>query len=150
MSDLEELENTNLASVFSLRLSGNQFSSLKFVSHFPNLRDLDMSYNKIATIAARPHSSLRVINLDNNRLKSLEGCACFPNLLHLFIRSNKVLRFVSFEPLEDLKYLTGLDAVGNPASNLRGFQDFIAQKFPNLKTLDKKRLSDVLPQPLTN
>ena len=78
----------------SLVLRDNLISDLTPIQKLANLKNLDLSGNRLSnlsTLAPLPATSLRILNLSNNRLLGLTGIGTFVSLAQLDVSNNALI-----------------------------------------------------------
>ena len=107
-----------------LNLAGNQFDAADFLARCPDLRDVDLSFNRIARLpdlGALPR--LERLDVRQNRLESLRAVAGHPSLKQLDASGN---RLTSAEGLAGLPWLEQLHLGSNALTALDGLHDLPA------------------------
>lgn len=107
-----------------LNLSGNQLDDADFLTRCPNLREVDLSFNRIARLPdlrALPH--LERLDVRQNRLGDLRALAGHPALQWLDAAGN---RLTTAEGLAGLPWLATLHLGSNALTALDGLHDLPA------------------------
>jgi internalin A len=101
-----------LTNLTLLHVTADNVSNIVFVSHLPQLQDLDFGYNKVADLSpALGRNLTSLMAYDNSPLTNAPLAADFPNLAHLSLGSDGLTN-VSF--LGALTKLQELWIDGNP------------------------------------
>ncbi|KAJ8921662.1 hypothetical protein NQ315_010571 [Exocentrus adspersus] len=103
----------------SLDLSHNQINKVDFINQLPNLKYLNISYNKldkIPTFKGQICSRLQVLILKHNFIEELGGLTSLFNLVQLDISHNCLLEHKKLLSVSHLISLQWLNLQGNPIS----------------------------------
>ncbi|KAI9143228.1 hypothetical protein BKA69DRAFT_1063007 [Paraphysoderma sedebokerense] len=119
-----------LQNIESMTLSHNNLEDLSFLPSFPNLRELNTSFNDIVGVDFAGHAfpKLRTLIMMNNRIKCLETLFELGRL---------------FPSLEDF------DCRMNMVTLMKGYRRAITQAFPNLRFLDGEISAAVTQQDIS-
>ncbi|KAJ8952700.1 hypothetical protein NQ318_021016 [Aromia moschata] len=108
-----------MLSLHTLDLSHNELKRLDFINQLPNLKYLNLSYNKLDTV---PHFKgqichrLQVLTLNNNFLEDLVGLTSLSNMVQLDLSQNCLLDHKVLLAISHLPSLQWLNLQGNPIS----------------------------------
>lgn len=100
-----------------LNLKHNQLISVEAIKWLPNLKTLDLSYNKLTKVPYFHVETLRrlqSLNLSNNLIEDLNGVSKLDLLTELDLSDNCLLDHSVLYPLSSLMTLKYLNLCGNP------------------------------------
>ncbi|GAB0097309.1 Serine/threonine-protein kinase 11-interacting protein [Sergentomyia squamirostris] len=103
----------------NLNLSHNQLEKIPEIRLLPNLKVLDVSFNRLAGLPDfHPEASrrLQILNMKNNMLENITGVSCLDGLYELDVGGNFLIDHSSLLPLCTLAALRYLNLRGNPLS----------------------------------
>nr|XP_023022369.1 serine/threonine-protein kinase 11-interacting protein [Leptinotarsa decemlineata] len=103
----------------SLDLSHNELSKIDLLNQLPNLKHLNLSYNKLVSVPnfkGQICSRLQVLIVNNNFIEELQGLTTIVNLLQLDLGQNCLLEHKSLLYISHLSSLQWLNLQGNPLS----------------------------------
>ncbi|CAG9822500.1 unnamed protein product [Phaedon cochleariae] len=120
-NSLVELDNSfeYTLSLNTLNLSHNNLTKLSFLNQLPNLKQLNLAYNKLEALPnfkGPITSRLQVLILNNNFIEDLAGLCTLSNISQLDIGHNCLLEHGSLFSLSHLVSLQWLNLQGNPIS----------------------------------
>ncbi len=95
--ELEDIDEDMYEDIYYLNCSKNNLTNIDFIGCFPNLKYLDVSYNKLKTCPS--HNNIEILDIYNNCLVSIPY---FPKLKKLFAFDNKILTLSYNDDLEVL------------------------------------------------
>lgn len=100
-----------------LNLSHNQMISVDAIKWLPNLKILNLSYNRLTYIPLFHKEAtrrLKVLILTNNFIEDLDGLTRLDALNELDLSENCLLDHSSLQPITTLTSLLYLNVIGNP------------------------------------
>ncbi|XP_043250527.1 serine/threonine-protein kinase 11-interacting protein isoform X2 [Colletes gigas] len=128
-------------------LSHNLITSADELSYLPNLKYVNLGYNKLETVPTFNKAasySLQVLVLKNNYIEKLNGLQNLKCLTKLDLSYNCLMEHSTLWVLEKMSTLLCISLEGNPLSyHLKHRQLFIKYLHPSLK--DSKFVLDHLP-----
>uniref|UniRef100_A0A6B2EBJ3 Putative leucine-rich repeat protein n=1 Tax=Phlebotomus kandelakii TaxID=1109342 RepID=A0A6B2EBJ3_9DIPT len=101
----------------NLILSHNQLEKIPEIRLLPNLKVLDVSFNRLSSMPDfHPEASrrLQMLNMRNNLLENVTGVSCLDGLYELDVGGNFLIDHSSLLPLCTLAALRYLNLLGNP------------------------------------
>ncbi|XP_050510865.1 serine/threonine-protein kinase 11-interacting protein [Diabrotica virgifera virgifera] len=104
-------------SLNTLDLSHNHLNKANFVNLLPNLKHLNISYNRLENVPdfkGQIRSRLQILVLNNNFIESLNGLTSVSNLQQLDLGHNCLLDHKAFLSISHLVSLQWLNLQGNP------------------------------------
>lgn len=123
IKDVAPLKGLNF--VLTLNLSSNEIANLKSwiegeeaATHFPQLRNLDLSGNLIAALPPLPFAALRSLKLSCNEITTCAEFTGHEKLTSLDLSDNKL---TSLAGIANMPALTSLNVSGNQLDSLEGF-----------------------------
>jgi protein phosphatase 1 regulatory subunit 7 len=138
-----------------LELGNNSITSIEGLPPLPNLQELYLGKNRLATLHTRSMQvfpSLRILALSNNSLCSLEGLDLhFPNLEELYINNNNLTSIADF-PASLSPTLTILDISNNKIQYVpRQFKIFshLQELWANHNLLARYEELELLPKTIS-
>ncbi|BBM86542.1 leucine-rich repeat domain-containing protein [Candidatus Uabimicrobium amorphum] len=129
-SQIKNFVTKDKCEVTFLDLAHNQLSTFPQMEYFPNLRELNLSDNRIENLSTvKTNSCLEVLNLTKNKLRELPAeIKYFPHLRELNLYKNQI------ESFNELTANSSLESLNLSRNKLRELPMEI-QHFPQLKTL---------------
>eukprot|EP00756_Hemistasia_phaeocysticola_P032666 Hpha_TRINITY_DN16421_c2_g8::TRINITY_DN16421_c2_g8_i1::g.159007::m.159007 len=128
-----------LPSLRVLHLKGNDIVRLDGLDKLPQLRELDVSGNKLKTLDDRwlVHcSELRELWLHDNGLRTLDGFKSLSRLHRLGISQNRIVDVHEIARLANMEGLRELQAMGNPVTRKPMYRPTLVFRLPNCTTID--------------
>ncbi|XP_057664337.1 serine/threonine-protein kinase 11-interacting protein [Diorhabda carinulata] len=118
-NDITSIDNSfeRTLSLHTVDLSHNQLSKLDFTSVLPNLKHLNLSYNKLDTVPifkGQIQNRLQVLVLNNNFIENIQGLTSLFNLQQLDLGYNCLLDHKTLLSVSHLVSLQSLNLQGNP------------------------------------
>ncbi|KAG5894071.1 hypothetical protein JTB14_003929 [Gonioctena quinquepunctata] len=104
-------------SLHTLDLSHNKLREISFLNQLPNLKHLNLAYNKLVSLPrfkGQICSRLQVLILNNNFIEDLQGLPMLSNLVQLDLAQNCLLDHKSLLTISHLVSLQWLNLQGNP------------------------------------
>ncbi|KAL4096242.1 hypothetical protein PRIC1_009604 [Phytophthora ramorum] len=143
---LRTIENLEcLKKLDVLDLHSNEIEQMQNLNELKELRVLNLGGNMISTVENIDRLVLLTeLNLRRNRITRVGEIGKLPSLLRLFLSNNKLESFDSIEPLFQVSSINELrlDSNGVCGSNQMEYRGRMIRRFPSLKHLDLKPLSD--------
>lgn len=118
-NDISDIDNSfeRTLSLHTVDLSHNQLAKIDFVSILPNLKHLNLSYNKLDSVPifkGQIQNRLQVLVLNNNFIENLQGVTSLSNLQQLDLGHNCLLDHKTLLSVSHLVSLQSLNLQGNP------------------------------------
>ncbi|KAK1948477.1 Leucine-rich repeat-containing protein 49 [Phytophthora citrophthora] len=143
---LRTIENLEcLKKLDVLDLHSNAIEQMQNLNELTELRVLNLGGNMISTVENVDKLLLLTeLNLRRNRITHIGTIGKLPSLLRLFLSNNKLETFESIEALFQVSSINELrlDSNGVCTSNQGEYRGRMIRRFPSLKHLDLKPLSE--------
>lgn len=143
---LRTIENLEcLTKLDVLDLHSNAIEQMENLNELKELRVLNLGGNMISTVENVDKLLLLTeLNLRRNRITHIGAIGKLPSLLRLFLSNNKLETFESIEALFQVSSINELrlDSNGVCTSNQGEYRGRMIRRFPSLKHLDLKPLSE--------
>jgi len=123
-NNLETADVTPLKKLQKLSISHNKLYEFPFIQMQKDIKDLKLNDNKIKKIPEYLVTScvrIKILDLGNNCLNDFQSIDCLTKLAHL----------------------ENLNLRGNPICSIEDYHLKMKDKFPNLKILDYKKMSEL-------
>lgn len=132
---------SQLEDIFYLNTSFNRLTSVSFMTDLKGLTYLDLSHNKIKTIAPLKSicQQLKVLRINNNDISQLDALSHMCNLVELWCCCNS-LPWYEFYNLQSLSSLQQIVLYNNPALEKDEFYSFLCGCCPRLMRIDHHEL----------
>lgn len=145
-NSLHDLYGLHLAPMKDLKIlhaSNNEINKADFLEKLKQLRELDLSKNRIKQIELHQfHSDLiiQTLKLEDNQMRSLANIERLERLQGLHVGGNKLTEFWEVDRFADLNFLMELSLINNPMTRKPQYRFNILKKLPNLIVLDGKEI----------
>ena len=126
-----------------LHASNNEITKADFLEKLKQLRELDLSKNRIKQIEPHQfHNQLMIscLKLEDNSLRSLANIERLERLHAFHGGGNRLSEFWEVERFSELNYLMELSLMNNPMTRKPQYRMNIIKKLPNLIVLDGKEI----------
>lgn len=127
-----------------LHASNNEITKVDFLEKLKQLRELDLSKNRIRKIEPNSfHNGLIIscLKLEDNGLRSLENIERLERLQAFHGGGNRLAEFWEVDRLAELIYLMEISLMNNPMTRKPQYRLNIIKKLPNLIVLDGKEIT---------
>jgi protein phosphatase 1 regulatory subunit 7 len=136
-----------LASMKELKIlhaSNNEITKIDNLEKLKQLRELDLSKNRIRQIEPNSfHNGLIIscLKVEENGLRSLANIERLERLQALHCGGNRLAEFWEVDRLAELIYMMEISLMNNPMTRKPQYRLNIIKKLPNLIVLDSKEIT---------
>lgn len=126
-----------------LLCSENSIAKIEYLDKLRNLREFDISKNKIRALEPKLFYSptqLTRLRLDDNPLKQLTHIETLEQLEVISLTGTKIAEFVELERIADLPHLSDLALINTPLARKPQYRSAILKRMPQLVYLDGKEI----------
>jgi Leucine-rich repeat (LRR) protein len=144
---LTDLYGINFAPMKELKIlnaSNNNLAKLEHIDHLKDLREVDLSGNRIRQFEPNSFSinhQIACLRIEENGLRTLNYIDKLEKLQFLFLHSNRISDFWDIEKLESCPKLMELCLTSNPIYKKPMYRASIIKRLPNLLILDTREIT---------
>lgn len=143
LHDLYGLQLAPMKDLKILHASNNEITKCDFLEKLKQLRELDLSKNRIRQIDPHQfHNQLMIscLKLEDNGLRSLANIEPLERLQAFHGGGNRLAEFWEVDRLAELVYLMEISLMNNPMTRKPQYRLNIIKKLPNLIVLDGREI----------
>mmetsp|Transcript_24695 Transcript_24695/g.21930 ORF Transcript_24695/g.21930 Transcript_24695/m.21930 type:complete len:388 (+) Transcript_24695:144-1307(+) len=144
ITDLYGLNFAPLKDLKILNASNNNITKVEHIDHLKDLREVDLSNNRIRQFESNSFSinhQIACLRVEENGLKTLSNIDKLSKLQFLFVHANRISDFWDIEKLESCPKLMELCLTSNPIYKKPMYRISVVKRLPNLLILDTREIT---------